>query len=95
MRTEFGEEEQRNDDGGSKGDNTTGKRTAEEIFIDFRVSIQVTELTVHSIHGFLIWERENLEIGTAHETTEKKVVSETGRQQHGKEGRLLLLLQSL
>lgn len=39
--TELGEEEQEHDDGGDEGDDAAGERTAVEILIDFRVSVQI------------------------------------------------------
>lgn len=52
-RTELGQEEQEHNDGGSEGDDATGKGTAVEIFVDFWVRIQIPELAHYSIHAFL------------------------------------------
>jgi len=48
--TEFGEEEKEHDEGGYEGDETTRKSTAVEIFIDFRVSIQIPNLIEYTFH---------------------------------------------
>jgi len=50
-RTELGEEEQEHDDRRSEGDNAAGERAAVEIFVDFRVGVEVAELAHYAVHS--------------------------------------------
>lgn len=51
VQTELGDEEQEHENGGSEGNNATGKCTAVEILVDLRVSIQVPKLVDYAVHG--------------------------------------------
>lgn len=51
--TKLGEEEQEHENGGSEGDDATGKCAAIEILIDFRVCVQIAELAHYAVHAWI------------------------------------------
>lgn len=52
--TKLGEEKQEHDNGGSESDNTAGKRARIEIFVDFRIRIEIPKLAHYAIHAWMI-----------------------------------------
>lgn len=49
--TELGDEEEKHDDGGGEGDNTTGEGSTVEILINLRVCVQCTNFAYYIIHS--------------------------------------------